>query len=184
PVSEIARGDAANVSELRLGSHTGTHVDPPRHFLDDGAGVDELSLEALIGPALVVDLTYAGGPLGPDDLDALDVPPGTERLLLKTSNSALWAEPRPTFPDRYVALSPEGAAWVVGRGLRLLGTDFLSIERKGAPGHPTHVALLCAGVVVVEGLDLSKVSPGPYTFVCLPLRVAGGDGAPARAVLL
>lgn len=188
PVSEIAKGDAANVSELRLGSHTGTHVDPPRHFLEGGAGVDELSLDSLVGPALVVDLTGAAGPLGPDELDALEVPSGTERLLLKTSNSALWdRRPAPgaaAFPDRYVALSPEGAAWVVGRRLRLLGTDFLSIERRGAPGHPTHVTLLSAGVVVVEGLDLSRVSPGAYTFVCLPLRLVGGDGAPARAVLL
>jgi arylformamidase len=105
-------------------------------------------------------------------------------VLLKTRNSALWSQPGLQFPDDYVSVSPEGAAWLVQRGTRLVGVDFLSVEARDAPGHPTHVALLSAGVVVVEGLDLSRVDPGTYRLVCLPLKLRGGDGAPARAVLL
>ncbi len=185
PVARLEDGDPANVSELRLGSHTGTHVHPPAHFLADGPSVDRLSLDALVGEAVVVDLTAAPGPIGPAELDRLRLPGGVTRLLLKTANSALWHGSGPVaFPDHYVALSPEGAAWLVERGVRLVGTDFLSIEARGAPGHPTHHTLLRAGVVILEGLDLFAVEPATYTLVCLPLRIAGGDGAPARAVLL
>lgn len=190
PTSRIARGDPANVSELRLGSHTGTHVDPPAHFLDGEGTADGLPLDALVGDAVVADLTGRPGPLGPDDLDGLQLPAGTARLLLKTDNSALWGRLARRFPDgspfpeSYVALSPAGARWVVDHGIRLVGTDFLSIEERDAPGHPTHVTLLSARVVILEGLDLSAVAAGTYTLACLPLRVAGGDGAPARAVLI
>ena len=178
-------GDPANVSELRLGSHTGTHVDPPAHFLPDGAGVDLLPLDALIGEAVVADLTAAPGPIGPVELDQLGLPGDTTRLLLKTANSALWHGSGPVlFPDHYVALSPAGAAWLVERGLRLVGTDFLSVEERDAPGHPTHHTLLRAGVVILEGLDLFAVEAGSYTLVCLPLKVVDGDGGPARAMLI
>jgi arylformamidase len=183
--ARVADGDVANVSQLRLGTHTGTHVDPPGHFLPGGATVEALPLEALIGEAVVADLTAEPGPLGPAELERLALPEGTVRLLLKTANSSLWHRSGPvTFPDEYVALSPEGADWVVERGIRLLGTDFLSIEAYDAPGQPTHVRLLEAGVVILEGLDLAAVEPGRYRLTCLPLKVAGGDGAPARAVLV
>lgn len=184
PSSRIANGDAANVSNLRFGTHTGTHVDPPFHFIDGAATVDELSLAALIGPAVVVGLTDLDGEIRPSDLDALQLPHGTERLLFKTKNSQLWSKMPVDFPDEYVHLSPAGAKWVVGRGIKLIGTDFLSIEKRGAVGHPTHVTLLSAGVVIVEGLDLRDVEPGSYRLVCLPLRIVEGDGAPARAVLI
>ena len=184
PWFRLAAGDPADVSEVRLGSHTGTHVDPPSHFLAGGATVDRLPLDALVGPATVVDLTGRPGPIGPADLEALGLAAGTERVLMKTDNSARWPERLDTFPDDYVALSPAGAAWMVERGVRLVGADFLSVEVPDAPGHPTHVTLLSAGVVILEGLDLSAVSPGPYQLVCLPLLLAGCDGAPARAVLL
>lgn len=184
--ARLAAGDPANVSALRLGSHTGTHVDPPAHFLDGGRGVDELPLDVLVGEAVVADLTGVPGPLGPDELGRLDLPAGTTRLLLKTDNSRRWHEvaSAASFPDRYVAVSATGARWLVDRGVRLVGIDFLSIEERDAPGHPTHVTLLSAGVVIVEGLDLSAVAPGGYTLACLPLKLAGGDGAPARVVLL
>jgi Predicted metal-dependent hydrolase len=103
---------------------------------------------------------------------------------MKTDNSTRWAERLHAFPDDYVALSPAGAAWMVERGVRLVGADFLSVEVPDAPGHPTHVTLLSAGVVILEGLDLSAVAPGSYELVCLPLPLAGCDGAPARAVLI
>ena len=183
PQQRIARGDAANVSQLTLGTHTGTHVDPPFHFVDGAAAVDELSPDVLIGDAVVVDARGRAGELTPHDMDALRVPRDAQRVLLRTDNSELWTRDHVEFPDTYTCLSPDAAQWVVDRGIRLIGVDFLSVERKGAPGHPTHVTLLRAGVVIVEGLDLSNVEPGAYRLVCLPLKIAGGDGAPARAVL-
>jgi arylformamidase len=116
-------------------------------------------------------------------LDSLEIPEVTERLLIKSDNSELWRHPNPPFPEEFVCLAPEGARWVVERGISLVGVDFLSVEAQGAEGHPVHHALLSAGVVIVEGLDLGEVDPGDYTLVCLPLKIADGDGAPARAVL-
>lgn len=183
PSSRISEGDSANVSELRLGTHTGTHVDPPFHFIDGGATAEALDLAVLVGPAHVADLRGAGDSITPKELDALAIPDGTVRLLFRTPNSVLWSATPVRFPDTYTALTPEGAHWCVDRGIRLVGTDFLSIERKGTPGHPTHVALLEAGVVILEGLDLSAVDPGAYELCVLPLKILGGDGAPARAIL-
>lgn len=184
PSSRMAKGDSANVSELRLGTHTGTHIDPPFHFVEEGATVDALDLEILIGEVVVADLRSSESTVGPGELEALDLPPDTERLLMKTHNSDLWHSLPAEFPETYVALSAEGARWIVERGIRLVGTDFLSIEKRGAPGHPTHVTLLRAGVVIVEGLDLYEIEAGSYTLVCLPLKVVDGDGAPARALLI
>lgn len=190
PPAEVERRkhlatDGSNVSELRIGTHTGTHVDPPLHFIDGAMGIDHVSLEALYGPATVIHLPDADGPLGADDLEAAEVPDGTERLLIRTSNSDLWSRQPPIpFPDRYACLSLEGAEWVVERGLRLVGVDFLSVEQRGAAGHPVHVELLSHGVVIVEGLDLGAVDAGSYVLACLPLKVREGDGGPARAALL
>jgi len=182
PATRIARGDAANVSELRLGTHCGTHVDPPSHFLERAATADQLPLDALIGEATVVEILRPGGTIDPADLEGAGLE-GALRVLFKTGNPPLEANPGRPFPPDSIGLSPEGAAWLVARGVRLVGIDFLTIEREPAPGHPTHLALLRAGVVIVEGLDLSAVAPGRYQLTCLPLRIAGGDGAPARAVL-
>lgn len=179
----LSRGDSANVSKLEFGSHTGTHVDPPLHFLEGGAGVDRLPLDVLTGPAKVVDLTHVEDAISPADLDALELGAGVERLLFQTRNSEIWRGPA-VFPDHYVALSAEGAAWIVDHGVRLVGIDFLSIEKRKTPGHPTHNTLLRAGVVIIEGLNLSAVQPGDYGLVCLPLKIVDGDGAPARAVLM
>jgi arylformamidase len=184
PASRISRGDSSNVSEIRLGSHTGTHIDPPFHFLDDGATAEDLPLDVMTGEATVADLTGTAGPIGPDQLADLPLSGEVTRLLLRTDNSALWAADPHAFPDEYVSVSADGARWLVDHGIRLIGIDFLSIEARGAPGHPTHRTLLEAGVVILEGLDLSGVAPGQYTLVCFPLKIAGGDGAPTRAVLL
>ena len=183
PAKRLAKGDPANVSELRLGTHTGTHVDPPFHFIDGGRTAEALDLTVLVGPALVADLRHAGPSITPAEMDALAVPEGTERILFRTPNSELWGRTPVRFPDTYTALTPEGARWCIDRGIRLVGTDFLSIERKGTPGHPTHVTLLEAGVIILEGLDLSAVEPGAYELSVLPLKILGGDGAPARAIL-
>jgi arylformamidase len=181
PTSRIADGDPANVSSLSLGTHTGTHVDPPVHFIEGADAIDNVSLEALVGEAVVADLRAADA-IGPAELEALALPEGTERLLCRTRNSEAWADG--SLPSDYVAVTPEGARWIVDRGLRLVGVDFLSVERGGEPDFPVHTTLLGNGVVVVEGLDLRAAEPGTYTFACLPLRIAGGDGGPARACLI
>lgn len=182
---KIEAGDGANVSELRLGSHTGTHVDPPVHFLPGEVGVDKLELDVFYGPATVADVMDVVGPIGADRLADLDLDVGVERLLLKTTNSELWKKPKPEFPEKYVSLGVDGAEWAVDRGLRLVGIDFLSIEdTSGANDHPVHRTLLSGGVIIVEGLNLSEVEPGDYMLSCLPLKIKGGDGAPARAALI
>jgi len=173
------RGDPANVSMLRFGSHTGTHVDAPVHFIAGTPGVDALALDVLIGPTLVAELA-SPRTVERADLAALPLD-GHTRLLLKTRNSALWQ--RGSFARDYVAMSVDAARFCVERGLRLVGIDYLSIEGFGVTGHPVHTTLLGAGVVILEGLDLGRVTPGVYELICLPLRLAGADGAPCRAVL-
>jgi arylformamidase len=182
--SSIAAGKAANVSKLTCGTHTGTHIDPPLHFLQDGAPIDQIPLDALIGPAVVADLTSVRSDIGPDELESLDLGPGVERLLFHTRNSEFWREESPAFTEDYVAVTADGAAWLVEHGIRLVGIDYLSVERRGTPGHPTHMTLLGAGVVIVEGMNLDGVAAGDYTLLCLPLRIVDGDGGPARALLL
>lgn len=185
PRVAIARGDPANVSELRIGTHTGTHVDPPVHFIEGAPGIDAVAPEVLFGDAFVADARGRPGQLGPEELDGLGVPGGTERLLLRSDNSEIWGRLPTSFPDAYTCLSPDGARWVVERQIRLIGVDFLSVEARGAPGHPTHVELLSNGVVIVEGLDLRSVEPNrTYTLAVLPLRIVDGDGGPARAILI
>jgi arylformamidase len=175
-VRSIADGDDADLSHLDLGAHTGTHVDAPRHFLAGAAGADALPLDVLIGAAWVADATGVSGDVDLAALDALDVPPGTERLLLRTRNSALWA--REAFSPEFASVAPDAASALVERGIRLVGIDYLSV------GDPeTHRTLLGAGVVVVEGLDLRRAPIGACRLICLPLRLVGLDGAPARAVL-
>ena len=176
--------DGANVSELRIGTHTGTHVDPPVHFVDGAAGIDQVPLDLLLGAVFVADARGMTGALGPGELEELAIPPGSTRVLLKSDNSELWRSLPVDFPGEYVCLSGDGARWVVEREIRLIGVDFLSVEQKGAPGHPAHVELLSNGVVIIEGLNLGDVEPGPASLACMPLRIVDGDGGPARAVLL
>lgn len=182
--SDVERGDSSTVSELIMGSHTGTHVDAPAHFLPGGYGVDRIPVSALMGGAYVADARGLQGALTRDQMAALHVPGDVTRLLIKSDNSRLWDQASPAFPDRYVCLSPGAAQWCVERGLVCVGVDFLSVEQKGSPGHPTHVTLLQAGIAIIEGLDLREVRPGSYELVCLPLRITGGDGSPARVLLI
>ncbi len=172
------------VSRLSLGTHTGTHVDPPAHAIEGGLTVDHLSLDVLVGPAVVADFSNVSEAIGPAELEAANLPAQTTRLLLKTRNSRRWHAPEPQFSSDYVSLAVEGAAWLVERGFKLVGIDYLSIEPFRRPGRPTHRTLLTAGAIIVEGLDLAEVAPGQYTLVCLPLKLVGGDGSPARAILI
>lgn len=172
-------GGGFRVTRLSCGSHSGTHVDAPAHLLPEGTTVDELPLSLLLGPCLVVDLSDHEGEIGADTLKKLRLK-GQERLLLRTRNSALWD--RPEFVEDYVALTTEGAAYLVGIGVQLVGIDYLSVEPLPCGG-ATHRTLLEAGVVILEGLNLSGIERGEYELLCLPLKIAGGDGAPCRAVL-
>jgi len=178
----IAAGNAANVTRLEMGIHTGTHIDAPRHFLADGAPVDDIPLRRCVGPTWVVDLRGVKR-IGGNELDRQEIPDGTERLLLKTDNSALWREAGATFQEDFAALTRDGARWLVGSGISLVGIDYLSIQRFDDPPD-THVELLRAGIVILEGLDLSEAQAGSYTLYCLPLKLLGAEGAPARAVLV
>lgn len=180
PTHAIRSGDPYNVSALRLGSHTGTHVDPPRHFFPRGRGVDRLDLEALFGPCWVAEIGPRVRRIEPDDIERL--PEGVERVLFRTRNSNRWARSPNFFPE-YVALSPEGAAALAERRVRLVGLDALSIERSSDGRFPVHRTLLGQGIVILEGLRLEPARRGPATLACFPLRLVDGDGGPCRALL-
>lgn len=180
PLREMARGDECNGSELRCDVHVGTHVDAPLHFIDDGLSVEKLSVAAMVGPAWVANCGEARQ-VDAAGLEALNIPRGTRRLLLRTTNSALWRR-APEFVRDYVALTPDAARWLVDRGFTVVGIDYLSIQRFADPPD-VHTILLGAGVVVIEGLDLSEVEQGPWELLCLPLKLAGAEAAPARVLL-
>ena len=181
PQQAIARGAGANVSSVELGSHTGTHVDAAKHFFDDGETVDRIPLDRLIGPAILLAFPDTLMSIGAADLERHDIGTHT-RVLLRTRNSSLLAKPE--FVKDYTYLAPDGAEYLVQRGVELVGIDYLSIEQFHSGHHRTHITLLEQAVVIVEGLDLSEPAPGVYQLICLPLRLAGLDGAPARAVLI
>jgi arylformamidase len=178
---QLAKGDSATVSVLTLGSHTGTHVDAPSHFLDGAPAVEGLPLEALVGPAYVAE--HGGDShITAADLETMDIPPDCQRLLFKTNNGRLWDDPE--FHTDFIALAPDAGRALAERGTRLVGIDYLSIERFAASPHEVHETLLASGVVILEGVDLRRVEAGNYYLVCAPLNVVGAEGAPARAFLL
>jgi arylformamidase len=177
----VAKGASANVSTIRFGSHTGTHADASRHFFDDGQTVDKIPLERLIGPAVLLSFGDDVRSVGAAELRAHDIK-GQTRILLRTRDSALLS--RTEFVRDYTYLAPDGAQYLVDQGVELVGIDYLSIEQFHSGHHLTHRTLLERSVVIVEGLDLSVPPPGKYQFICLPLRIEGCDGAPARAVLI
>ena len=175
-----AQGDAAEVSRLTLGSHAGTHVDVPHHFVEGGADLSAVALEAFVGPCRVVEV-MGRRRLGAADVEAA-APARGERILFKTDNSALWG--REGFARDYAYLTGDAAAALAASGVVLVGWDYLSVEEFGASGAPAHEALLGAGVMILEGLNLTGVRAGEYFLAALPLAIAGGDGSPVRAVLL
>jgi len=176
------RKDGVNLSELCLGSHTGTHVDAPSHFIKGGKGIDRVELERFLGPAYVADLRRVEGGISALDLAEARIPPASRRVLLRTSNSRWW-HPARAFRTDFVYLAPDGADWLVERGVQLVGIDYLSIEGYGVPGAPTHKRLLGAGIPILEGLDLFNVRPGRWQMAAFPLRIKDGDAGGTRAVL-
>jgi arylformamidase len=180
----LSAGDSANVSMLNFGAHTGTHVDAPAHFIEGATMIESLPLDVLIGEVQVIEV--------PDDLRFINeefvltyCAPETTRVLFKTRNSAFWRESEPTFHTDFTYLELNAAQRLVERGIKLVGIDYLSIEKYDSPKHETHLALLSYGVVILEGLNLTDIPPGNYELICLPLRLRNskGDGSPARVVL-
>ena len=180
-ISQIDKGDLANVTHLSAPVHMGTHVDAPDHFLNNGNTVEDIPLDFLVGPVLVLEVP-SPEVITAGDLDALKIPEGTRRIIFKTSNSEYWKGEQHTFQKNFVALGSEAAARLVELGLNVVGVDYLSVAPYNEP-IPTHKILLEAGILIIEGLDLSRVSAGEYKLYCLPLKIAGSDGAPARVLL-
>lgn len=182
-VESMDQGAHANVSHLSAGVHTGTHVDAPHHFLNDGRTVEQLPLDVLTGPCYVAQLPDGIEAISAEALDGTSIPEGINRILFGTNNSRFWSRGETQFQENFVAVTEDGARWLVERGFQLVGVDYLSVAPYG-DSIPTHTVLLRAGVVVVEGLDLSAVPRGFYDLYCLPLKLLGADGAPARALLI
>ncbi len=182
--SKLANGDGANVSALSFGAHTGTHVDAPAHFLEGARKVDALDLEILIGEAAVVHVPEEFRSIDEEFVTA-NCAAGTRRIIFKTRNSAFWAGDFTEFRTDFTDLTLEAAQALVQRGLKLIGIDYLSIEKFNSKDHEVHHALLSKEVIILEGLNLAGVPAGKYELICLPLRLRShlGDGAPARAVL-
>jgi arylformamidase len=181
-VHKIEDGANANVSKVDMGVHTGTHVDAPYHFLQGGKTIDRLPMRILTGRAYVLHLPNVDV-IDAKVLQGAEIPPRTRRLLFRTSNSEYWARGEKNFQTKFVGITADGAEFLVKRGVKLVGIDYLSIAPY-KQSRPTHEVLLGAGVVIVEGLNLSEISQGRYTLFCLPLKLAGSDGAPARAILV
>ncbi len=180
----LAGGDAANVSLLNFGAHTATHVDAPSHFIEGAPKVDAMPLDALIGPARVLVIPKDVHAITADHLAAQNLE-GATRVLFKTRNSDFWRAPAEGFRRDFTYVAPDAARVLASSGVRLVGIDYLSVEKFQSEKFETHEILLSNGVVILEGLDLREVEGGDYELICLPLKIAGGtgDGAPARAVL-
>ncbi len=177
PMSEIRKGDSNNTSKIVVGTHFGTHLDAPYHFVEDGTKLDELPLEPMIGPALVHE-TFSPQQIAVGDLPDLN---GVERIIFKTSNTEFIADT--VFHTDYVSVGLDAAKKLSQAGVKLIGIDYFSVEAFKAPGHPVHHELCGRGIVLVEGLDLRAVKPGWYELIVLPLKLQGSDGSPCRAVL-
>jgi arylformamidase len=180
--SAIAKGDAANVTQLCFGAHTATHVDAPNHFIDGTRKVHELELEKLIGDCRVIELDESVLAIAPEHLGNLEK---TERILFKTRNSQFWNEPEKGFRKDFTYITPEAAKVLADAEIKLVGIDYLSVEQFGSKDFATHITLLEKEIIIIEGLDLREIAAGVYELICLPLKVISetGDGAPARTVL-
>ena len=180
PHSELSKGASSNLSTIAIGSHTGTHVDAQHHFVDGGTKVDEMPLDVLVGPARLIAFPHDVMSITAAMLQQQDLR-GVQRVLFHTRNSSFVNDP--TFHPDFTFVAPDAAEYLVSLDMKLVGVDYYSIEQFRSGHHRTHRTLLTKGVVIVEGLDFSRVPPGDYNLYCLPLLLAGLDGAPARAVL-
>ena len=179
-VHDLERGDSHNLSEISMGSHTGTHLDAPLHFIQGGISIDRMPLDAAVGRARVIEI-QDNESIKREELLSHRIRRG-ERILFKTRNSSrVWQTG--TFVEDFVFISNEAAHFLVERGVRAIGIDYLSIGGFQRGGSEVHRTLLSGGVWIFEGLDLSLVSPGRYELICLPLKLEQADGAPARAIL-
>jgi arylformamidase len=181
---QLANGDPANVSLINFGVHSGTHVDAPAHFIEGGMKVEALSLDSLVGETEVIEVPHHLAVID-ETFVAANCSSSSERILFKTRNSLLWGATETTFHEDYVYIDPDAARRLVKSGIKLVGIDYLSVEKFNSSSFPTHLAFLSSGVVIIEGLDLRAVPGGHYELICLPLKIAGGggDGAPARVIL-
>ncbi|MBN1230290.1 MAG: cyclase family protein [Anaerolineales bacterium] len=182
-VSQISRGDSCNVTSMKISSHTGTHVDAPKHFIDGGNGVDTLSFKSLIGKAYVVEIPDGVDLITKEVVTRAEIPPRSRRILFKTRNSKLWENGEKIFQKDFVSLSTDCAEYLVQKGIAVVGIDYLSIAPY-AQGTEIHQILLKNNIVIIEGLNLSKVKEGRYTLYCFPLKIEGCDGSPARVALI
>ncbi len=179
--SRLEKGDESTNSKLVCDVHTGTHIDAPLHYIIGGKTIEQIELDDLIGLAVVVYISNAEA-VTKGILENLSIPDDTKRLLLHTRNSAYWESKPSKFQTNYVGLTQDAAQWIVDNDIRLIGVDYLSVQRYGDDSR-THEILLDAGVIILEGLNLSGVGPGVYELICLPLKLVGLEGSPARAVL-
>ena len=179
--SDIKKGAASNNSKITCGVHTGTHMDAPRHFIDDGVGVDKFNLNTLIGRCRVIDVPVDISPISKEFLEPINIKNG-DRILFKTKNSEWINKGARNFHTDYVCVNPEAAKYMVEKGVILVGIDYLSVEGYHV-GHDTHRTLLGAGVIVIEGLNLFNVSAGDYKLIALPVKIKDSNGAPARVIL-
>lgn len=175
----IDKGDKDNVSFIKMGSHTGTHMDAPLHFIKKQKGLDEVPLDAVIGPVRVLEIKDKHS-IGVKELKSYSIKSG-ERIIFKTKNSSYWK--RSVFRKDFVYIPSEAAAYLVSSGVRTVGVDYLSAGGYHKDGAQTHKILLKAGIWIIEGLNLSAVKPGDYNLICLPLKIFNSDGAPARAII-
>lgn len=181
--ASMDKGEHYNATQISSSVHLGTHVDAPRHFLNDGDTVEQLALEVLTGPCYVTQLPDGIEAITAEVLDRTEITSEMKRVLFGTSNSHYWAKGESRFQTDFVAITEDGAEWLVERGIQLVGVDYLSVAPY-EESIPTHTVLLKAGVVIVEGLNLANIMRGFYDLYCLPLKIAGSDGAPARAILV
>lgn len=178
---DIRNGDVCNLRTISMSAHTGTHMDAPLHFVADGRSIDTMPIDATVGPARVIAIENEKV-IGSEELRR-HAPKQGERVLFKTRNSGLWPGGYDVFAEMFVSISADGARYLVECGVRTIGVDYLSVGAFGGDGVETHQVLLGAGLWLIEGLNLSDIAPGEYDLVCLPLKIQGGDGAPARAAL-
>lgn len=179
---KLEDGDSSNVSFLSLSVHTGTHIDAPIHFLLNGKTVDQIPMDYLIGETQVVEISSGVEQIDVHLLNQLGIYQEVKRVLFKTDNSHIWEQDQKQFQEDFIAVEEDAAAWLVEKGIITVGIDYLSIAPY-TQSRPTHETLLKAGVLIIEGLDLSDVKPGMWKMFCLPLKLSGSDGAPARVIL-